>query len=86
MKIYKELTLADSICDLRTRKIKSSFFSQMNELLDWGKVSKIINKHYKKGNNAIGQPAYDGLLLFKMLLLQTWYGLSDYEVEDRESR
>ncbi|NQY10979.1 MAG: transposase, partial [Flavobacteriales bacterium] len=23
------------------------------------------------------------MLLFRMCLLQTWYGLSDYEVEDR---
>ncbi|MEZ4880310.1 MAG: transposase [Chitinophagales bacterium] len=29
------------------------------------------------------KPSYDGLLLFKICLLQTWYGLSDYEVEDR---
>ena len=33
--------------------------------------------------SATGQPYYDGLLLFKMGLLQTWYGLSDYEIEDR---
>lgn len=33
--------------------------------------------------SATGQPSYDGLLLFKMGLLQTWYGLSDYELEDR---
>lgn len=31
----------------------------------------------------MGCPSYDGLLLFKMCLLQTCYGLSDYEVEDR---
>ena len=30
-----------------------------------------------------GRPSYSGLLLFKMSLLQTWYGLSDYEVEER---
>jgi transposase, IS5 family len=30
-----------------------------------------------------GRASYDGLVLFKMALLQTWYGLSDYEVEDR---
>ena len=39
--------------------------------------------HYQKGKSATGKPSYDGLLLFKMSLLQTWYGLSDYEVEDR---
>lgn len=76
-------TLADSICDLRSRKIKSTFFHQINELLDWKSLTAIINTHYTKGTSATGTPAYDGLLLFKVCLLQTWYGLSDYEVEDR---
>lgn len=76
-------TLADSICDIRARKIKSHFFNQINTLLDWQPISKIIDKHYAKGKSATGKPSYDGLLLFKMSLLQTWYGLSDYEVEDR---
>lgn len=71
--------------DLMTqrRKIKSQFFNQMDLLLDWRPISNIINKHYIKGESAVGAPSYPGLMLFKMALLQTWYGLSDYEVEDR---
>jgi IS5 family transposase len=83
MNKFSQPTLADSICDLRSRKIKSTFFKQINDLLDWKPIHKIINKHYTKGSSASGTPAYDGLLLFKVCLLQTWYGLSDYEVEDR---
>jgi len=83
MKKHQQPTLADSICDLRTRKIKSTFFNQINLLLDWHKISSLINQHYTKGSSATGCPSYDGTLLFKMCLLQTWYGLSDYEVEDR---
>lgn len=83
MKLVKNPTLADSICDLRSRKIKTVFFNQINTLLDWDKISRIIDNHYTKGKSATGSPSYDGLLLFKMCLLQTWYGLSDYEVEDR---
>ena len=79
----QSLTLADSICDLRSRKIKKTFFSQINALIDWEEVDLIIAKYYTKGNSATGKPAYEGLLLFKACLLQTWYGLSDYEVEDR---
>jgi len=30
----------------------------------------------------MGKRSCSGLLLFKMSLLQTWYGLSDYEVEN----
>lgn len=77
------LTLADSICDLRSRKVKKTFFTQINTLIDWEKIDLIISKYYTKGKSATGKPAYEGLLLFKACLLQTWYGLSDYEVEDR---
>lgn len=83
MKLEKAPTLADSICNLRARKIKTTFFTQMNTLLDWKSISRLINRNYQKGKSATGTPSYDGLLLFKMCLLQTWYGLSDYEVEDR---
>ena len=83
MELISPPTLADSICDLRTRKIKRTFFTQINTLLDWTPISAVISLHYDKGKSATGAPSYSGLLLFKMCLLQTWYGLSDYEVEDR---
>lgn len=83
MKLHKDPTFADSICNLRTRKIKAVFFSQINALIDWKAISRLIDKDYTKGESATGNPSYDGLLLFKMLLLQNRYGLSDYEVEDR---
>lgn len=83
MKRPNQPTFADSICDSRVRKIKTVFFRQINDLLDWDSISREIDKHYVKRVSAVGAPAYDGLLLFKMCLLQTWYGLSDYEVEDR---
>ena len=83
MKLEKAPTLADSFCDLRTRKIKTIFFNQINNIIDWNRISSIIDNDYQKGKSATGTPSYDGLLLFKMCLLQSWYGLSDYEVEDR---
>ena len=83
MKLVKDPTLADSFCDLRTRKIKTIFFNQVNNIIDWATLSSIIDTDYQKGKSVTGTPSYDGLLLFKMCLLQSWYGLSDYEVEDR---
>ena len=83
MELLTHPTLADSICDIRTRKIKRTFFTQINTLLDWNPIVSVIKTHYSKGKSATGKPSYSGLLLFKMSLLQTWYGLSDYEVEDR---
>ncbi len=83
MKLLQQPTLADSMCDTRSRKIKRKFFTQIDTLIDWKPILAIIKKHYTKGQSSTGAPAYSGLLLFKMSLLQTWYGLSDYEVEDR---
>lgn len=83
MKLQKQPTLADTICDLRARKIKRTFFSQINTLIDWDGIEELIDADYSKGKSAVGKPSYSGLLLFKMCLLQSWYGLSDYEVEDR---
>jgi len=65
------------------RKLKSTFFDQMNALLDWSSIELELKKYYSKGVSVAGRPSYSGLLLFKMSLLQTWYGLSDYEVEEK---
>ena len=81
MKNEQKLGFSDYL--VQKRKIKQEFFNQINQLIDWRPVSNIINTQYQKGESAIGHPSYEGIVLFKMTLLQTWYGLSDYEVEDR---
>lgn len=83
MEITKSPTFADSICDIRARKIKRTFFNQMDVLLDWNRIESLISEDYTKGKSATWRSSYNGVLLFKMCLLQTWYGMSDYEVEDR---
>ncbi len=65
------------------RKLKGEFFTQINKLVDWKEIEALIVQHYNKGLSVAGRPSYPGLLLFKMCLLQTWYGLSDYEVEEK---
>jgi IS5 family transposase len=61
---------------------KNLFFKQINLLIDWSALETEIAKAYKKGESVDGRPAYSGLLLFKMLLLGIWYGLSDERVEE----
>lgn len=65
------------------RKLKGEFFSQINKIIDWMEIETLIKQYYNKGVSVAGRPSYPGLVLFKMCLLQTWYGLSDYEVEDK---
>ncbi len=57
MKIAKTPTLADSICDLRSRKIKTIFFTQINALIDWQKISNTIDTYYTKGKSVTGTPS-----------------------------
>ncbi len=65
------------------RKLKSEFFIQINKLVNWKEIEALIQTHYNNGLSVAGRSSYSGLLLFKMCLLQTWYGLSDYEVEEK---
>jgi len=64
------------------RKCKHTFFDQINKLVNWSVVEKELRLHYPKGLRLSGKPAYNSLLLFKMLLLEQCYGLSDYQVEE----
>ena len=63
--------------------MKHSFLRQISDRIDWRGIRSLLNKKYTKTQNAIGNPAYDALMMFKILLLQTWYDLSDYEVEEQ---
>ena len=77
------LQLSFSSISVQSRRTKSEFFDQIKELLDWKLIEKEIRKYYTKGISVSGRRSYSGLLLFKISLLQTWYGLSDYEVEEQ---
>ena len=62
---------------LAQRKVKQTFFSQMNTVIDWAPIRAIIEVAYTKGYKSTGRPSYDSLVLFKIELLRTWYGLSN---------
>lgn len=71
-----------SAYDVERRTAKNTFFKQIDIIINWESISRIINTDYKVGISATGKPSYDGLLLFKMLLIGIWYDLSDRDVED----
>ena len=68
---------------LGQRKVQQTLFSQINTIIDWAPIRTIIEVAYTKGYKSTGRPSYDSLVLFKIELLRTWYGLSDGEVEDQ---
>jgi len=64
------------------RQTKSSFLDEVDRVVDWRPIEKILSRHYKKKVSADGRPAYPALPLFKMLLIQRWYNLSDPGLEE----
>ena len=79
----EHVTFADALLSKRYRKAQNDFLNQVERLIDWRPIRTLINKKYTKRQNAIGAPAYDVILLFKMLLPKTWYNLSDCALEER---
>jgi IS5 family transposase len=46
-------------------------------MMDWVSINNIILRNYKRTSDATGNPSYPPLKMFIVLLLQTWYDLSD---------
>ena len=64
------------------RTVNTPLFDRVNTIVDWQQILKVITKYYQKGKSVDGRESYSPLILFKMLLLQNWYGLSDESVEE----
>ncbi len=77
---FTTLTLADYV--IEQRKHLNTFLDKIDNLIDWQPIEDILKKHYKRTRSADGRPAYPPLPMFKLLLLQRWYNLSDPKLEE----
>lgn len=59
---------------------KPGVLDRINEELDWRRFGKTLRKVFKDSKD--GRPSYPPVMLFKVLLLQQWYGLSDPMAEE----
>lgn len=62
---------------------------KINETIDWEMFRKPIETAIRKDMSKGGRPPYDAVMMFKVTMLQQWYGLSDmgieYQINDRVS-
>ena len=82
-KAAREVSFVELCIEERRAKLSDHFLYKIKECVDWERLRKTIRKAYKKNKNATGNPAYDPIVLFKILLLEKWYKLSDYQAEER---
>lgn len=75
----KPMTFAD--LSLRKNKVTrtSTFLKRVNEIVDFSFIAELHNKLHTSER---GRQPYDSTILFKGILLQQWFGLSDAELEE----
>ena len=63
-------------------KKAKTFLDDVDRVIDWKPIEKFLKKKLRRHKDAVGNPAYPPLAMFKVLLLQRWYGLSDQGMDD----
>jgi IS5 family transposase len=63
------------------KKMPENRLLQISYLIDWLPIRKRLDEMYKNKTEKGGRPNCDVIVMFKILVLQQWYGLSDLEVE-----
>lgn len=64
------------------RRRRPNFLDKVNAIIDWRPIDKVLKKALRRNQIAPGNVPYPALNMFKILLLQSWYNLSDLETED----
>lgn len=54
---------------------------QISDLIDWSPIRRHLDEMYNNKSEKGGRPNSDVIIMFKILILQQWFGLSDLEVE-----
>ena len=69
----KQTTLNLDLSLKRTRK--REFLEQMNHVVLWAELVKLIAPHYPKGNS--GRPPFPLETMLRIHFMQQWFSLSD---------
>ena len=62
------------------RRRRPNFLDAVGKIIDWEPIEKRLNNFLRRSKS--GPPSYPALCMFKALLLQSWYNLSDPQTED----
>lgn len=82
-KAYGQRTFLDEWLSGSNKQPKAGFLDQVDAYVDWGIFRKPLENAFEK--SPWGPKRFDLLVLFKMVMLQQWYALSDPEIEEQVS-
>ncbi len=63
-------------------KGKNKFLENVNKVIDFKKLEELLKKELPK-ETELGTSSYSYIILLKILLLETWYNLSDVGIEEQ---
>ncbi len=75
-----EDTFTDSAVDARLEHV-DSFLKEIDNIIDFEKLRPILKKNGIGTKNVCGVKAYDPIMMFKILIIQKFFNLSDKKVE-----
>ena len=77
-------TFADLATSQRLEKMKANnhLLYRIDSIVDWSKIKSMLAKAEYTRPYEGGQVAYSALLMYKMFLIQKYYGLSDRQLEE----
>jgi IS5 family transposase len=68
----RQVSFADGLVTQRAGR--NDWLFELDTLIDWSGIERVLSGVYASNE---GRPSYSLLTVFRILLLQQWYGLSD---------
>mgnify|MGYP001187775567 FL=1 len=62
---------------------RKHFLKDVEKLIDWKRINKILSKVEIKRTSVAGRDAFSAEVMFRIMLVQSWYKLSDYQMEEQ---
>ena len=75
-----EDTFTDSAVDARLEHV-DSFLKEIDSIIDFNKLRPILMKNGIGTKNVCGVKAYDPIMMFKIMMIQKFFNLSDKKAE-----
>lgn len=76
------ITLADQELASRLASRKH-FLKDVDQLINWKRINKVLDKVEIRRTSVAGRDAFSAEVMFRIMLIQSWYKLSDYQMEEQ---
>ena len=76
------VTLADQELASRIEK-RNHFLKDIEQIINWKRINKVLSKVEIRRTSVAGRDAFSAEEMFRIMLIQVWYMLSDYQMEEQ---